>query len=46
MEFGMESGMNSGMTGIQYTMKFPDNRIDEDRAKSHASAWDLALSST
>ena len=27
-ESGMESGMNSGMimTGIQYTMKFPDNR--------------------
>ena len=29
MEFGMESGMNSGITGIQYTMKFPDSRIDE-----------------
>ena len=28
MEFGMEFGMNSGMTGIQYTMKFPDNRIE------------------
>ena len=41
----MEFGMNSGMTGIQYTMKFSDNTIDKDRAKSHASAWDLALSS-
>ena len=29
MKFGMEFGMNSGMTGIQYTMKFPNNRIDE-----------------
>ena len=28
MEFGMESGMNSGTTGIQYAMKFPDNRIE------------------
>ena len=24
-------------------MKFPDNRIDEDRGKSHATAWDLPL---